>query len=165
MGTQPLVQCSFWGYPSLWSHVLFRVYTSAGPRGYPRTGVPPGQDRTGVPPSQERTGIPPPWPGQDWGTPPSQDRSGVPPSPPTKTGLGYLWPGQDWGTPLWLGLGYPPPRRRTFSFPPMFFKQSYKNVEKKTLTLLCKILCLHVLIFCSFMNKAFTAKAVVVCVM
>ena len=30
-------------------------------------------------------------------------------------------------------------------------------------TLLCKILCLHVLIFCSFMNKAFTAKAVVVC--
>ena len=28
-----------------------------------------------------------------------------------------------------------------------------------------KILCLHVLIFCSFMNKAFTAKAVVVCVM
>ena len=29
--------------------------------------------------------------------------------------------------------------------------------------MLCKILCLHVLIFCSFMNKAFTAKAVVVC--
>ena len=28
--------------------------------------------------------------------------------------------------------------------------------------MLCKILCLHVLIFCSFMNKAFTAKAVVV---
>ena len=29
--------------------------------------------------------------------------------------------------------------------------------------MLCKILCLHVLIFCSFMNKAFTVKAVVVC--
>ena len=29
--------------------------------------------------------------------------------------------------------------------------------------MLCKILCLHVLILCSFMNKAFTAKAVVVC--
>ena len=29
--------------------------------------------------------------------------------------------------------------------------------------MLCKILYLHVLIFCSFMNKAFTAKAVVVC--
>ena len=29
--------------------------------------------------------------------------------------------------------------------------------------MLCKILCLHVLIFCSFMNKASTAKAVVVC--
>ena len=28
--------------------------------------------------------------------------------------------------------------------------------------MLCKILCPHVLIFCSFMNKAFTAKAVVV---
>ena len=38
------------------------------------------------------------------------------------------------------------------------------NIGKNT-GLLCKIPCLHVLIFCSFMNKAFTAKAVVVCVM
>ena len=29
--------------------------------------------------------------------------------------------------------------------------------------MLCKILCLHVLIFCIFMNKAVTAEAVVVC--
>ena len=44
-----------------------------------------------------------------------------------------------------------------FSWWTSFFDEVRANI------LLCKILCLHVLIFCSFMNKAFTAKAVVVC--